>query len=92
MWVLQWLHSETVGYFRQISVASYCVPLNPKPNVPDKTQGYTDIRQLATDKERVWLCVVRQSVGTLRRVVSLLSVRVFVVRTCDVLKSGSLRV
>jgi len=58
MWVLQWLHSATVAFFRQISVANYCVPLNPKPNVPDKTQGYADIRQLATDKERVWLCVV----------------------------------
>jgi len=58
IWVLQWLHSTTVAFFRQISVATYCVPLNPNPNVPDKTQGYADIRQLATDKERVWLCVV----------------------------------
>jgi len=30
MWVLQWLHSATVAFFRQISVANYCVPLNPK--------------------------------------------------------------
>jgi len=58
----------------------------PKTNVPNKTQGYADIRQLATDKERVWLCVVPQSVVILRGVVSLLSVRVFVVCTCDVLR------
>jgi hypothetical protein len=57
LWVLQCLHSATVAVFRQISVANYCVPLNPKPNGPDKTKGYADIRQLASDKERVWLCV-----------------------------------
>jgi hypothetical protein len=92
MWVLKWLHSATVVYFRHISVANYSMSPNPKPYVPDTTSGDADIRQLASDKERVWMSVVQHSTVRIRGVVSQLAVRVFIVCTCDVFKSGSVGV